>query len=146
MGTSDNVKGLLIQLLGNAKFDIARVVEIVTKVTDSTENALRVIGYVTDGINMPEVNPTCELNDVKMEFVKYNILTNLVSWKGIHEVTRYFAKGEDVPTEGSVYKNPYDLPGRSRKDDAHTIAVKIGYKESGEMQYDMWQNQSYDYL
>lgn len=134
------VKNYLVKTIGNINVNVDKFIDVISRISDHTDDILRIIGYVTDNIKEPVVDDVYLVNGSSLSKIKYDIITNRVQYKGIKLVKRYFADNDDIPLADTVFENSYDIPGKSHPDDTHTNAVNLYYRVFGNMSYDEWQS------
>lgn len=142
------INPFLKSLLEKESLSVDAVLDLVSQVTESTEDVIRIMSYLC-GHECPKPLPYYKSADgvsKDYQFISYNIFTNKVYYKGTRLLTRYFKTQEEADEVNLKEYNTYDThPGKYSKSNEYFIPANIKILVDEDFMYlDEWNKGAYE--
>lgn len=130
-------KDFINHLLANVTVDNARVIELVNAFTgNDTDNAMRILSYLTGFCNLPEVATTSNIaKDARL--VSYDFFTNRVTYKYIRTAEVGIEEGHVDDITSDVYESRDAIPHKDWTSKGVKVVVK--YWDTNECDLSKWE-------
>lgn len=128
------VENLLKQLNINSD----RLFEIISSVTDNTDDLFRVYAYLSNAKDKPDFVKSFEKDDSVYTFERYDLVHNRVYYNSVKSEIRYFKTEEEAKEAANKTYSYYSVPGTSKPQDNSIASTKVHITRSDYMRSEEW--------